>query len=506
MRRLLLVLVVAGCSLGDPAKPESTAFEGPSAGHLAQRLRRLGSRELAQSVFDLTGVTVPDARVAPLFTRRKYDNGDPDAWVTSDVLAATEDLAWFVADEVVRTRQPRVFEGCGSVDTCRAHVLGALLPRVYRRALTPTEHASYDELWSEGATVNETEAVRAVVAAALQSPIFLYREEIGRPDGVAVARLAPSEIATQLSFLVTGSTPDDQLLEVARTDRLLAADERRAQVTRLLHTPAGLALEHHFLELYLATAEVKQMRKSPKVYPGFATGKLLATDFDAMLDDVVGAGGSAQELLSHGHRVGEPLRAQYSSGPPIEGVLMHPAFLATHGGFENSNPVARGLFVLTNLLCAPPPPPPPGIPRVPTDQSPSKTTRQKFASHSAGTCQGCHKAIDGIGFGFEEFDGAGRFRQEENGSSVDSSGLLPVDGHDVRYVGVAELTAHLATSQQVADCFAKHVVRFALGAGERAVDAPLYDSLAHGTAIDTTYEERLRRLVASDSFILRRSP
>lgn len=509
MRRLIFLVVLAGCSLGEPARPEAAALEGASAGYLSQRVRRLGARELSQAIFDLTGVAVESTRVSPLFTRRKYDNGDPDAWVTSDVLAAVEDLAWFVADEVVRTRPPRVLAACEPGGACRAQLIGAVVPRIYRRHLTTAEEASYGALWDEGARVSEPEAIRMVVAAALQSPVFLYREEVGQyAPGTAggVARLEPREIATQLSFLVTGSTPDDELLEAARGDQLLAAEDRVAQAARLLRTPAAAALQRHFLDLYLATAEVRQMRKSRTVYPAFAPDETLAADLRDMLDEVVRAGGSTNALLSLGRPLGQPLRARYQGGPPVQGVLMHPAFLAVHGGFENSNPVGRGLFVLTNLLCAPPPPPPPGIPRVPSDRSPAKTTREKFAGHSAGSCQGCHKAIDGIGFGFEDFDGTGQFRTHENGQPVDASGLLPIDGAEVRYRGVAELTAHLATSQQVADCFAKHVVRFALGAGERAEDAPLYDSLSRGSAATTTYEERLRRIVASDTFIARRAP
>ena len=506
MRRLLIVLVLAGCSLGEPARPEAGEVRPESIGYLAQRVRRLGSRELLQAIFDVTGIAVPEARVAPLFTRRKYDNGDPDAWVTSDVLAAVEEVAWFVGDEVVRTRQPRVFDGCNNPETCRVHVLGKVVPRIYRRSLSADEDSGYRLLWDDPSRADLDDRVRVAVAAALQSPAFLYREEVGdRAPGDALALLEPHQIATQLSFLVTGSTPDDELLQVAREGRLDSAEVRLAQVSRLLGTPAAAALQRHFLELYLTTAEVNQIRKSPKVYPGFDGGEKLRVDLREMLDDVVRGGGSTQQLLSQTHRVGQPLESQFSGGPPIKGVLMHPAFLASMGGFENSNPVARGIFVLTNLLCAPPPPPPAGIPRAPADTSKATTTREKFAGHSKGSCQACHKAIDGVGFGFEEFDGAGRFRQEENGKRVDASGLVPVDGEEVRYEGVAALTTRLASSQQVADCFAKHVVRFALGAGERTEDAPLYASLARESAADTTYEARIRRIVASDAFIRRRT-
>lgn len=504
-------LLPAACSLGDAAEPDSGGVSRSDV-YPARRLRRLGSRELAHSVLDVTGIAVPDSRVAALFSHRKLDNGDPDAWVTRDVLAAAEDLAWFVADEVVRTRPARVFDGCSSALTCRAHILRDVLRRVYRRDLTSEEATTFDALWEEAANGSDAagsgaradDGLRAVLAAALQSPLFLYREEVGRRVGTSsVALLDPREIAPQLSFLITGGPPDDILLDAARDDRLLDPNERVTQATRLLATPAAAALQRHFLELYLATAELPEIGKSPKVYPGFR-GEPLAADLRVMLDAVVSDGGSTRALLSRPHDAGGALASTYASGPPIAGVLMHPAFLATHGGFDQSNPIARGLFVLTSLLCAAPPAPPPGIPRAPSDKSTTTTTRSKFSEHSRGSCQTCHQAIDGIGFGFEAYDGTGKFRATDNGFPVDDTGLLPADGEQVPYAGVGALGARLATSQQVADCFGRHVVRFALGAGERAGEKRLYVSLASGSTPDTTYDERVVHIVASDAFVKRR--
>src|SRR3954466_1831377 len=145
-----MFLLVAGWSLGDPAEPDLPPVEPSSVGYLAQRVRRLGSRELAQSIRDLTGVAVSDSRVAALYVHRKYDNGDPDAWVTSDVLAAVEELAWFVADEVVRTHSPRVFADCAGLPgerACRERLIGTVVPRIYRRSLTAGEANVYGALW-----------------------------------------------------------------------------------------------------------------------------------------------------------------------------------------------------------------------------------------------------------------------------------------------------------------------------------------------------------------------
>lgn len=503
---LAALVALAACSTGEPAAPDGEPAAHVTPGYPAARLRRLGARELTRSIHDVTGIDVPDKRVSALYVPRKYDNGDPDAWVTPDVFVALESLAWFVADEVVRAKPGRVYAGCGDASACRAQLLGVVLPRVYRRALSIAERDAYGALWDRGVTTSADDAVALVLASALQSPSFLYRAEIGSltaSDGVA--ELDGDEIATELSYLVTGSTPDDALLEAARDGGLSTREGRLAELDRLLRTPAAAEQARHFLGLYLATEDLRLVRKKKEVYPGF-DGAALGVDLSSMLDDVVAHGASTRTLLTLPHELAAPLRAKYGGGPRVEGVLLHPAFLAMHGGFEHSNPVGRGLLVLSSFLCRTPPPPPPGIPRAPRADSQAKTTRGRFQEHSQGSCQACHRAIDGIGFGFEEFDGAGVHRTSENGEPVDASGLLPGDDREEPFRGVLELSARLAVSRDVADCFGKNLVRFALGGGEREGEEELYEALAHGSTVDTSYADRLRAFVQSPAFVERRRP
>jgi len=509
VRRLAVLLLLVGCTTGDPGSPGGDEASELTPGYLGQRLRRLSSRELTRSITDVTGTPVADSEVANLYVPRKYDNGDPDSWVTSDAFNTMEGLAWSVADKVVAQKTDRVYGGCSDPLACKARLLGAVVPRIYRRPLRLEEATRYEALWNEGAPAGTDDAVRIVLAAALQSPSFLYREEIGRHAlGDRIAILEPHEIATQISYLVVGSTPDDEILEAARTNGLAKKADRLAQAERLLATPQAHAQEKHFLGLYLATADTPYIGKSRERFPGFKPSPL-GVEFGRMLDDVVRAGASSRSLLSFPHTLAPPIPSQYSAAPapPVRGVLMHPAFLATHASFDHSGPVARGLFVLTNFLCATPNPPPPGIPRAPSTDSKQKTTRGRFAEHSTKpSCQGCHRAIDGIGFGFEEYDAIGRFRTTEDGEPIDASGILPADEREVTYRGVAELGALLAASQQVSDCYSMHIVRFALGAGEREIDKALYENLSRAGNPDATYADRIRKIIGSPSFVERRLP
>jgi hypothetical protein len=88
----------------------------------------------------------------------------------------------------------------------------------------------------------------------------------------------------------------------------------------------------------------------------------------------------------------------------------------------------RGKWILENLLNSPPPPPPADVP--PLDETPASgrklTTREKVERHrNSPACSGCHARIDALGFALENFDVIGRWRTQDDGSSIDPSGKLP---------------------------------------------------------------------------------
>ena len=105
------------------------------------------------------------------------------------------------------------------------------------------------------------------------------------------------------------------------------------------------------------------------------------------------------------------------------GILGMGAVLASQAHSNESSPIKRGVFVRGRLLCQDLPPPPPDVDATPPGLDPSLTTRERFAVHDSNpACSGCHRYIDGVGFGFEGFDGVGARRTTENGHAVDMSG------------------------------------------------------------------------------------
>jgi hypothetical protein len=81
---------------------------------------------------------------------------------------------------------------------------------------------------------------------------------------------------------------------------------------------------------------------------------------------------------------------------------------------------------------------------------------------AAGTgCNNCHRLFDPLGFGFEHFDEAGRYREQEVGLSIDSSGSLALGTTPITFSGLDELARGLSEQQKVGLCSSGYVNAFA---------------------------------------------
>jgi hypothetical protein len=184
--------------------------------------------------------------------------------------------------------------------------------------------------------------------------------------------------------------------------------------------------------------------------------------------------------------------------------------LASHAHSNESSPIKRGVFVRTRLLCQKLSAPPPDIDTTPPGLDPTLTTRERFARHTADpVCAGCHQFIDGIGFGFEAFDGVGQRREVENGLPVDTSGTVvgledldaanKTDFHDV-----GELSAMLAGSEAAQSCLPLQYFRYARGVEESTDDSCAVHNLQLDFAeSDYNLKEMLVSIVAQPSFTQR---
>ena len=193
-------------------------------------------------------------------------------------------------------------------------------------------------------------------------------------------------------------------------------------------------------------------------------------------------------------------RAQgYSPAPPFSRCTQKS---------DQSSPVLRGVEVREKILCQPLAPPPQDVDDAPPALDPNATTRERFAAHTQDpACAGCHTLIDPVGFGFENFDGLGRYRTQENGLPIDSEiNMYGTENLDGDYDNIQELSIRMATDEQVERCFVETWHRYTLGRSPEPQDQCRSALIADrdGSSQQPTLKELILRLVASDDFFYRR--
>jgi len=373
----------------------------------------------------------------------------------------------------------------GNEAGCRDLFIERFVSRAYRRPASPEEQAEYAALFDSTAGGDFAEGVRWVVTAALQSPHFLYRSELGALGGDGVNHLTAHEIATALAFFVTGAPPDEALRAVADAGRLDDPEERARQARRLLATPAGQRHVSRFFFEWLALDRIETVAKDPATYPGLTpeVRRSMAMETDRFVRWVMLRGsGTLTEMMSAPYTfVDRRLEDHYGDigggEPDAEGfrrtedaarrfgLLTQGSLLTVHAKPNQASPVQRGKLVRVRLLCQELEPPPPGLAVEPPPLDPDLDTRERYAAHSeVEPCRSCHRLIDPIGFGFGNYDGVGRYRDVEAGRPIEAYGEIVDSEHtDGAFEDLAGLAALLAASPDVHACFSSRWQRWAYG-------------------------------------------
>jgi hypothetical protein len=338
--------------------------------------------------------------------------------------------------------------------------------------------------------------LRVVTSAFLQSPGFLYREELGAPDSADPSRrvLTDYELASRLSFFLLNTTPDEELLDAAEAGMLSAAAGLETQAQRLLDSPrAAQATEELFVD-YLQLDALTELVKLPEVFPqatetlGAAMRQETILSLRTLLFERAGdfreaftttktfVNAELAELYDLPRQTSgtEPVEVDLPASGPRAGVITHAGFLATHAHPGRSSPTRRGKFIRESLLCEAIPAPPPNVNTTLPETGDARTLREKLTRHREDpACSGCHAMMDPIGLALENFDGIGAYRETENGVAIDASGEL--DGatfDDARGLGTA-----LAAHPDLTSCFARTLLRYARGALETQSEAAFIATL-----------------------------
>jgi hypothetical protein len=516
MRRLALLLGLAVAACGPGAPPASEG--GPVA------IRRLTEEQYRRAVADVFG---PDIKVAGRFEpdgRRGglQALGAAMATVTPVGFEQYDAMARAIAAQVVDP-QHRDRLGCRPAadaqpdDACTRQVVDRVGKLLLRRPLAPEEvEARVAEAGRVTAALGDYwTGLAREVARLLESPEFLFRMETA-----AGGRLTPYAKAGRLSFLLWDAAPDEALLQAAAQGRLDRPEGLAAEVDRLMASPRLTDGVRAFFADMLQLDDLDQLAKDPKVYAQFtpkvaeaAREQMLQTLTRLLLDrdgdyrDVFTTRETVMNrALGAAYWVPVASRDAFSSftfpaGDPRVGIQTQLAFTALHAHPGRSSPTLRGKAVREILLCQPVAAPPANVSFKlvqETDNAQYRTGRARLQAHAEDpTCAGCHKVIDPVGLALENFDGAGRFRAQENGVAIDASGEL--SGR--RFEDSAGLGQALHDDPAAPACLVDMLVRYGAGhdwqPGEKAWEGWLKARFAQDG-----YRLRplLRQIATSDGF------
>lgn len=397
--------------------------------------------------------------------------------------------------------------------------------RAYRRPLEPVEEASLTSFASNAyAAYGRAEALELVIRGLLESPSFLFRPEIAPAGSTGVVALGDYEMASRLSYFFLDTMPDDALFDAASRGELATDAGLEAQARRLLADPRARPILTGFFAEWLRLYEIEELALDAAVFPEL--DEALRADLEAsarlFLDKALWDDDSWQSLMTGSYGfVNDRLAPIFGVEAPgsselvlVEldpserrGVLTQPALLASTSHGISHSPIYRGVTMLDSVLCQKMPAPPPGIldDFEPLDVPPEElcTVRDRVSkTHTVGSCQSCHASIDGAGFSFEAYDALGRYRTEENGCAIDSSGNFPDTIGEVS--GPIDMVEKLVESEVVAACSTTHLVRYALGRSEREGDRCEIEALAVSMRQGDSLQETIVGMVMSPSFRSRR--
>ncbi|MEO7143973.1 MAG: DUF1592 domain-containing protein [Bryobacteraceae bacterium] len=406
-------------------------------------------------------------------------------------------------------------------------LLAAFLPRAYRRPVEPAEVDRFMALYNRAAKRGDPyeERVKLALEGVLVSPRFLFRLEASDPTP-GVHPLGQYDIASRLSYYLWSTMPDAELMGLAAQGRLQDSKVLVQQVDRMLDDPRSRTFTSAFVGQWLGTKDVGgrlapaiaelQQYYTPEVAADLREEPVLL--FQSILD----GNRSVIELLDANYTfLTERLVRFYQLEgrvPPIEGsgfqrvdwpdnrragILGLGAVLAMTSHYRYSSPVLRGAWVLDTLFGTPVPPPPPDVPPLETKghDVTGLTMRQMLERHRASpACAACHKLMDPIGFGLENFDWMGRWHDRDAaGRTIDVSGALPTGE---KFSGPVELRQLLLKRK---DDFVRHLTAklfgYALGRSLQDGDQCTVQRIVNAAGKDN-YRGRtlIREIVLSTPF------
>jgi hypothetical protein len=398
-----------------------------------------------------------------------------------------------------------------------------LLHRVFRRPATAVEVNSYATLVDNAVKQGDSfeQGMQVAVTAILVSPHFLFRVEGGDkslPAGV-VRPVGDFELASRLSYFLWSSTPDEELLGLAASGKLHEDAVLQQQVRRMLADSKTQSLVDNFFTQWLNLRLLDGVAPDPLVYPKFDAdlkaamrretelfAAAIIREDRSVLDFLGGRFSYLNERLAKHYGIdgveGSEFQRVNFADNRRTGVLTQASVLTLTSNPGRTSPVKRGKWMLENILGSPPPDPPPDAPDLDAVQKakPDASLRQQLEIHRENpVCASCHKVMDQLGFGLENFDAIGQWRDKDGKFKIDASGELP---------GGAKFNGPLALAKvldkrrgEFVRCLSEKMLTFALGRELAVQDRCAVDKIVEQVEEkDFRFSALVDAIVTSDAF------
>ena len=496
-------------------------------------LRRLNKAEYNNTIRDLIGL---DLKLADDFPSDDVGNGFDNI---GDVLSLPPVLlekylmaAQSVADQAFADPQARarvlvhVAETDGDrIDVARRNVR-EFAERAYRRPITEDEQERLFGImklaYEQDSSMDEI--FKAVISAVLSNPHFLFRVErdAGSDDEDGIRELDSYEVASRLSYFLWSSMPDETLFDLARSGKLTHPEVIVAQARRMLADPGSTALVDNFAGQWLQLRDVSRLMPDPELFPDF-DGELrsaMRRETELFFESMIRENRSVLEFLNADFTfVNERLARHYGipgvSGSEFQqvalqadrrGVLTHASILMLTSNPTRTSPVKRGKWILDNILAEPPPAPPANVPELEEGAETLGSLREQMEQHRSNpACSVCHLKMDAIGFGLENFDAIGAWRDRDGRFDIDASGELP-GGR--KFGGAVDLMEILVQEKKTefCRCLAGKMLTYALGRGLSSYDRCTINDVVQNLAENEyRFEALITAIVTSAPFTMRES-
>ena len=486
-------------------------------------LRRLTSHEYDNTVRDvLDDDTRGSALLLPSDLLNPFDNDFTTQRVSQALIEGAEQLATEAAERLLADPPRRdLVVGCtpsAPDDPCLEQFVTRFGRLVLRRAMDREEIDRYVTT-ARAIAVAQNDfyaGVDVVLRALMQDPRFLYRVELGTPvEGESgLVALDPMSVAQRLSYLAWGSAPDAWMLDLAEAGELRTAAQLEAAARRALDDPRARVQIRRFHALWLGYETLPheaELATAMRIESDALVERVIFEDKGAWQDIFRATDTFVSDSLATHYGLtpsGSGIAAWTSYGDSgRRGILSHGSFLSNGAKFGDTSPTIRGLAIRTRLFCAEIPPPPPGVKTdepIPTTEE-AKCKVDRYAQHAQGGCANCHSQIDPIGFGLENYDAQGRYRETEAGLPecvIEGVGRVEPLGS---FHGPAELTDLMLESPDFQRCAVTQLQRFASGRYELdSRDKGRVRSHVDALGADYRFDDLLVALVAHDAFRYRR--